>query len=496
MVRRSFFVFLALCTFAAPAFADERGAAAELERIRNSPLELRRFVEALPKGGDLHNHLSGAVYAESYVAWAAADGLCVNKITFYIAPPPCTAANLVSAAAAQSDSTLYQHVLDTMSMRQFRPIAESGHDHFFRTFPAFSAVSGTHTGDMLKEVVGRLAAENVDYLETMVSLDHGAAWQAGDGLAPGQTFAQMRDALLRDGAMANIVTAARKALDDAESKLGSLKCSAPDQRNCSVVRYVSQVSRNDTREEVFAEILFGFELATADARVVAVDPVAPEDGYVSMRDFDQQMQMFGYLHGLYPRVGLTMHAGELANGLVPPEGMRTHIRGSVDAGAQRIGHGVDIMRETSAEGTLRTMAAKPVAVEICLTSNDVILGVRGKDHPLRTYLQHGVPAVLATDDPGVSRGDLSTEYQRAVEDQGMTYKELKQFARNALQWSFLQGASLWSDRAYTSFVADCAHDVPGRQLSPACHTYLAGNPKAMQQWRLEERLHDFEQRYP
>ena len=99
-----------------------------------------------------------------------------------------------------------------------------------------------------------------------------------------------------------------------------------------------------------------------------------------------------------------MHAGELAPGLVPPEGLTFHIRDSVEiAGAERIGHGVDMMHETNAAGLLDEMAARHVMVEICLTSNEVILGISGRDHPLGTYRRHGVPVALATDDEGVAR---------------------------------------------------------------------------------------------
>lgn len=493
-VRR--FVLLLLCL--APAvFADEARTAAELDRVRHSPLELRRFVEAMPKGGDLHNHLSGDTYAESFVSWAAADGLCINTTTFGLVRPPCDASpNLVAASSALSNSTLYGNVLDAMSMRQFRGTMESGHDHFFRTFGLFSAASGPHVSDMLKEVVTRFASENVDYLEITFGLDRGAASQLGRQLPTGLTFAQMRDTLLRGGGIATIVANAKQTLDDGETKLGALRCSTPEQERCTTIRYIAEVHRTNPREPVFAEMVAAFEIASADPRVVGVNPVAPEDAYISMRDFEEQMQMFAFLRPLYPKVALTTHAGELVAGLVPPEGLRYHIRDSIAvAGAQRIGHGVDIMRESNAEETLRTMASKPIAVEICLTSNDVILGVRGKDHPMHVYLQRGVPLALASDDPGVSRGDLSTEFEKAVEEQGMTYKELKQFARNSVQWSFLQGASLWSDRAYTALAAPCANDAPGQPPSAACHAFLLQSPKAMRQWRLEERLREFEARY-
>jgi hypothetical protein len=495
-VRRLALLALAL-SIAAAAFADEARTAAALERVRNSPQELRRFVEAMPKGGDLHNHLSGATYAESFVSWAAADGLCINTTTFGLVRPPCDAApNLVPATAALSDSTLYGRTLDAMSMRQFRPLTESGHDHFFRTFGLFGAASGTHVSDMLKEIVTRFASENVDYVETTFGLDRGAASQLGRQLPTGLSFAQMRDKLLHDGGIATIVANARKTLDDAEAKLGAQKCSTPEQRGCSVVRYIAEVHRTNPREPVFAEMVAAFEIAAADPRVVGVNPVAPEDAYISMRDFDEQMRMFAFLRPLYPKVSLTTHAGELVAGLVPPEGLRFHIRDSINvAGAQRIGHGVDVMRERDAEDLLRLMAAKPIAVEICLTSNDVILGVRGKDHPMRIYLQHGVPLVLATDDLGVARTDSATEFRRAVEDQGMSYGELKQFVRNSIQWSFLEGSSLWSDRKYSAFAAPCANEASAQTPSATCRTFLQQNAKAAVQWRLEERLREFEAKY-
>ena len=84
-------------------------------------------------------------------------------------------------------------------------------------------------------------------------------------------------------------------------------------------------------------------------------------------------------------------------------------------------------------------------VEICLTSNDVILGIRKEQHPLATYLQYGVPVALATDDEGVSRSEISREYLKAAEDHGLGYNQLKTMARNSLQYAFLPGASLWAD---------------------------------------------------
>jgi adenosine deaminase len=108
------------------------------------------------------------------------------------------------------------------------------------------------------------------------------------------------------------------------------------------------------------------------------------------------------------------------------------------------------------DGLLAEMRARPVVVEINLSSNDIILGVRGKDHPLPTYLAAGVPVVLSTDDAGVSRINLTNEYFRAARDYGLTYRTLKAIARNALTYSFLDERQKRDelarfDRSYAEF---------------------------------------------
>ena len=221
----------------------------------------------------------------------------------------------------------------------------------------------------------------------------------------------------------------------------------------------------------------------------------PEDGRISMHDYHLQMLMLDYLHSIYPRVHITLHAGELAFGMVPPSGLSFHIREAVELGhAERIGHGVDVLYETDPRALLKEMAQKHIAVEVNLTSNDVILGIKGTDHPLHAYMAAHVPFALSTDDEGVSRIDLTHEYVKAVVEQNLTYADLKASARASLEHSFLPGASLYpTPDDYAHPVRACAtpiteHSTPSRN----CQALLDSSEKAAQQYELERRFAAFE----
>src|SRR5947209_7223383 len=122
------------------AISSEQKAARYFESVRNQPSLLMDFLKRMPKGGDLHNHLSGAIYAESFVRWAAQGGLCVDRATSSMVAPPCDPAkDRPPASAAYQDQALYSQLLDAFSMRGWFPARESGHDHFFATFGKFGA---------------------------------------------------------------------------------------------------------------------------------------------------------------------------------------------------------------------------------------------------------------------------------------------------------------------------------------------------------------------
>lgn len=483
--------------------AEARAARSFEEARKQGPLALRAFFYRMPKGADLHVHLAGAVYAESFIRAAGEDGLCVNTAGLAFAKPneadhKCGPGE-VPASSVPQNQKLYDALIDAFSMRTFVPLTgESGHDHFFNTFEKFEGTDRRHTGEWIDEVASRAATQNEQYLELMETPDFkpAAALAMKAGFNP--NFARYREQLLAQG-FRDSIPEIRAYFDRAEaSRREREHCGQPNAAPaCQVeVRYIYQVLRGLPREVVFAQILLGFELASIDSRIVGINLVMPEDCYICMADYRLHMQMIDALHAIYPKVHIALHAGELEPGMVTPDGLTFHIRSAIEQGhAERIGHGVDVMYEDKPYDLLKEMAAKHVMVEINLTSNDVILNTKGDSHPLMLYRKYGVPVALSTDDEGVSRIDLTHEYVRAAVTYPLSYRDFKLMARTGIEHSFLPGASLWqaSTPEKLDQPAPPCRDQLGRDTpSGACAALVRSSEKAQQEWELEHRFHTYE----
>ncbi|MFI9789039.1 adenosine deaminase [Kitasatospora sp. NPDC051984] len=474
----------------------EGRVSAYLDGIRQDPARLDAFLRALPKGGDLHNHLSGAVSTELLIQLAAEDELCIDSGTFVSATGPCEG-TARPAKDALTDQEFRAQVIRAWSMQDFTPGEESGHDHFFATFGKFGEASWRHPGRMLAEVTDTMAAQHQTYLETMLTPASGgaAALAAKVGFDP--DFTALREKLLADGQVQRLVDQARADLDHATAEYQDTeKCGTKQARpGCAVtVRIESQASRASTPARVFTQLLLGMELASQDDRFVAVNLVQPEDYPASLENYELQMQMLDFLHPLYPKAHISLHAGELVPGLVKPEDLRFHIRQAVLTGhAERIGHGVDVVHEDDSAELLRTLAERKVLIEVPLTSNAQILQVTGQDHPFPLYRKNGVPTALSTDDPGVERIDITHEYVRAALTYRLSYRDLKDLARTSLEYGFVAGRSLWKDRDGYLPVAECQDRPLGTTPKGACAALLRENPKAALEWQMEGAFRDFEQ---
>jgi len=503
----------------ASTWAEARASRAYQAAVRQGLLSVQAFLADFPKGADLHFHLSAGVYAETLIRIAAEDKVCIDPAEAEFArdaqgktvKEPCSAplvaaAELNGSSLTTKEQDLYDRIIDAFSMRNYVPTSgHSGHDQFFATFDRFGGLDKSHIGQWLDEITRRSDAENNQYLELMHTPTFGHAARIAHEIGWNPDLAQMRQSLLDRGLREEIAIDREETRKAIEMRNQIQHCGTPEASTaCKVqVRFIYQVLRAFSPEQVFAQTLLGFEtvqqaIEQGSDDWVGINFVQPEDYMVSMRDYTLHMKMVEYLHGLYPKVHITLHAGELAPGMVPPEGLRFHVRQAIEIGhAERIGHGVDVMYEDGAQDLLKEMARKHVMVEINLSSNDGILGITGDRHPFLYYRSAHVPVAFSTDDQAVSRIDLTHEYVRAANDYHLSYPELKQLARTGLEHNFLPGASLWASAdVFSTPSAPCkGQTLGGAKPAMSCKSFLDGSEKAAAQWELERRFREFESKF-
>ncbi len=124
---------------------------------------------------------------------------------------------------------------------------------------------------------------------------------------------------------------------------------------------------------------------------------------------------------------VTIHAGEI--------GGPQSIREALDVlGAERIGHGIAAHKDEQLMDRLRQ---ENILLECALTSNIKTGAIpRLNEHPLRKFLEHGVPVCLNSDDPALFSTSLTNEYLLAEEQLGLTRDDFLRMNRMALEHSF------------------------------------------------------------
>ena len=486
----------------------ESNASARYDAAMKIPADRAAFLKAVPKGADLHNHLTGAVYAETFLGWSKAENGCINTTTHTaVFASGCSAATLPTPSAG----AFFDEIVRAWSMKDFVPGgAETGRAHFFATFSKFGAIAGTHRDDDIADVLKRAASENQLYVETMFNLGQNIGDLATPLFSGNMTPADLPtfyDAIVGDPnfatELAKDIAVVNSAAQGYKTKLGCSGASPPDA--CKVgVRFIAQVARTGANDDIFGQMVSAFEMAAVNPNIVGVSLSSPEDDTRSLNNYALHMAMLDFLYQKYTLTGLSplkvsTHAGELVPAYLPAghENANTfHIRDAVQvAHASRIGHGLDVLSETDSALLMDEMKTKNVLVEICLSSNDQILEVKGAAHPLAEYLKKGVPVALATDDQGVSRSSMAGESARGALEQKLTYRQLKTMARNSLEHAFLPGASMWTSVSDATPIAACARTATmglGDPPNAGCKAFLDASERATMQWELERRFLAFE----
>jgi len=171
-----------------------------------------------------------------------------------------------------------------------------------------------------------------------------------------------------------------------------------------------------------AELQLQAALDHQDNGVVALDLCGQESGYPAEPFFGlfQQARQAG--------LGITIHAGEWDG----PHNVRAAIQG---LGAQRIGHGVRVVEDTS---VIQLALNSGTTFEVCPTSN-VQSGVvyAFENHPIMDMNYLGMRTTINTDDPSISAITLTDELTVAVEQLGMSIADIQRAMRHSAEAAFL-----------------------------------------------------------
>lgn len=422
-----------------------------LDANRHNPALLRAFFQQMPKGGDLHHHYSGSVYPETFLKAIEEHNFWINVETYVIAPDKPKYRNKevwFRVNMLQENGlwgTIKEELLQRWSIKDYARCNHVPPDrHFFDSFGKFSKAKRKVYAEGLQELKRRAKNENLQYLETMfVSADYEVDLELKKNYnAILIDLGQRQDAAVQK-TLAYLDTICKnhagfpKTLAQHHHFIDSMHRGMDDAS--FTIRFQNYVTRVINPLQVFKDMLVAFESADKHPLIVGVNIVAPENNETSMRDYWLHMQMFRYCSKLYPNVKHAMHAGELTLGMVKPEDLSWHIGAAVNiAEADRIGHGIDIMYEANRQALLAKMKEEGIAVEINLSSNEFILGIKDYAHPVTLYEKYGVPIVISTDDAGILRTDLTEQYVLLAHRYSeMSYTTIKRYVYNSITYSFL-----------------------------------------------------------
>jgi adenosine deaminase len=444
-------------------------------QLLKHPQELKTFIDGMPIGADLHCHASGAVRTEALVNIAKENHYCIDKHYQLSHPVGEQCVNAQFTDKLLKIPYYQQKTIQAWSMEQFRPNQkEDNKTHFFKTFEKFDFLPKENWPKVVAEVVNQAHHEHVQYLELMLSMQ---------GVAP-LTHLSPKDHHIEDvlhhPEYKAYIQSNIEYFKNLKKRVHQL---TPWLGEDVDISWILEIKRNQAFDKFWVDAVMAFAITNQVPDILAVNLVQPEYAKYAKNDYSLQMKFLKILKLYYPRVKIVIHAGELPSDIAQHSKVQ-HIKMALeDAQPTRIGHGTMILYEKDYQNTLKALKDKDIPVEINLTSNDQILNVKANNHPLKVYLQAAVPVVISSDDPGISRNRLSHEYLRAIREHNLSLDQIIRANRNSLSYSLLPGQSIWKDNQYNSLVHHC-QSLKSKQ----CIDFISKNPKAYQQWVLENDL--------
>jgi adenosine deaminase len=390
---------------------------ASIER-EATPAELYSVLYDLPKGGDLHDHLGGAGFAELW--WRLVnDPTLTGEVTFQTrvrvndCSPACDTPLLYYRTVRTSVRDAYSpccrdeyEPLSELSESQSRAWMSSirideageGRNEFFENiWPRLGEVldQAGVVAEAAVENMKLFAAEGVRYVEFQISP---LGRRIGD----------------------------RELSADEFHEVLVERLSRPDARDTGVtVRFQTNVVRFAPDAERRVEESYAFVDRHRDLWV-SVNLVGREDddrGYPL-----RFLETFREMRRRYPRIGLAIHGGEV-------DEPNRHVRDTLLLGADRIGHGTNLVTDPD---TLLLMRTGKFPVEVSLVSNR-LLGYTPdvSRHPFPELLRLGIPVCLSTDDRGMWDSNMTDELATAVTEFHLSWEEIVDLGRTSLRFAFV-----------------------------------------------------------
>ena len=418
---KHFWIAVTCFWFAMPQFAS--GDWFEKFKSEASDSELHEFLYEMPKGGDLHLHLSGSGFPEWWYELAIASEQSGYVYYTKVRLNNCRLPNWDSFSVRPYHlmyQTLVSHNWEKLSKcekGEFVLLSELDHNQK-KAFMSSLKLDLPHEGR--EEFFG-------------------AHWQRlGDLTA--------NPFLIGELLAKNIIAFAAEGLLYLEPQINSFGYRSPSGTTISSQEAVKLFSQRIQQEDVvetgvtvrFQQSILRFLPEAEDLLRSAYEVVSNNDLYVAVNmvgrednDKGHPLRFLSTLRDLrrsYSGVRLSIHGGEV-------DEPNYHVRDTILLGAERIGHGLNLITDPE---TMRLMRHGPYLVEINLISNLLLEYVSDYDaHPFPEYLRTGIPVALSTDDRGMWDSTMTDEFFVAIKEFNLTWEEIKQLSRNSLKFAFV-----------------------------------------------------------
>lgn len=189
-------------------------------------------------------------------------------------------------------------------------------------------------------------------------------------------------------------------------------------------RWITDFPMWEAHSDRLAEDCAAFASKHRDTGLVGIDAVGIGQVEASMSIISSALR-----RAKAEGVHVVGHAGEVGG----PEEVWAAVK---ELQVERIAHGLAVSQDPK---LLEMLAACGTPIEVCVTSNVHTGRVRrAEEHPVRIFLNHGVRAVVCSDDPMVFQTTLSREYEVLHSKVGLSVTDLIELGRQGFVYSFLE----------------------------------------------------------